>query len=198
LRILFDRQRSSYHGKYRWFEDVESYPKPVQSPLPILSAGNVDGSLRRAGELCDGWLPAKLGPAQIRTGREKVARYARAAGRDPSRLTTAVQSVVCLADTAAEARERFERSTFESFRGSLRQTMLKGVDLDQYVADNLIGTPDEVCAKVSAFEQPCLDLFGATLFVAGTVEEISTRCGRSRGTSFPPFRIAPRERPTGE
>jgi hypothetical protein len=35
--------------------------------------------------------------------------------------------------------------------------VMKGVDLDKYLADNLIGTPDEVCTKVAAFEEPGLD-----------------------------------------
>ena len=76
-----------------------------------------------------------------------------AAGRDPSAITIGLQSVVCLADTAEQARERLENSTFELFRTSLKDTMMKGVDLYKYVADNLIGTPDEVCAKVAAFEE---------------------------------------------
>ena len=72
----------------------------------------------------------------------------------------------------SEARERFERSTFDLFRGSLKDTMMKGVDLDKYLADNLIGTPDEVCAKVAAFDAAGLDGFFATLFVANTVDEM--------------------------
>lgn len=172
LRTLFEEPRSTYRGKYRHFEDVESFPKPVQAPLPIYSGGNVEGSLRRAGELCQGWLPAKIGPAEIRSGREKVVQYARAAGRDPEQITTALQTVVCIADTEEQARERFERSAFDLFRGSLKDTMMKGVGLDKYFADNLIGTPDQVCAKVEEFRLAGLDRFSATLFVANTPEEM--------------------------
>ena len=172
LRVLFEKPRSTYEGKYRRFLDVESYPKPVQSPLPIFSGGNGKGALQRAGERCEGWLPAKLGPAEIASGRAKVADYAAAAGRDLSTITIGLQSVVCLADTAEQARERLEKSTFELFRTSLKDTMMKGVDLDKYVADNLIGTPDDVCEKVAAFEKAGLDGFFATLFVANTVDEM--------------------------
>ncbi|VBA60187.1 hypothetical protein [Mycobacterium attenuatum] len=35
-----------------------------------------------------------------------------------------------------------------------------------------IGTPDQVCAKVAAFERAGLDGFYATLFVANTVSEM--------------------------
>lgn len=41
LRVLFDDSHSTYRGRYVHFEDVESFPKPVQSPLPIYSGGNV-------------------------------------------------------------------------------------------------------------------------------------------------------------
>lgn len=172
LRVLFNEPRSTYQGNYRHFEDVESFPKPLQSPLPIYSGGNPENAIRRAAELCEGWLPAMLGPEGIRAGRSKLEEYARLAGRDPSHITMALQSVVCLGETSEQARERFARSAFDLFRLSLQKTMTKGVDLDAYLAANLIGTPDEVCEKVAAFEQAGLDHFCATLFVGNTVGEM--------------------------
>ncbi|HEX6445626.1 MAG TPA: LLM class flavin-dependent oxidoreductase [Streptosporangiales bacterium] len=172
LRVLWTQRRASYHGEYVRFDDVESYPKPVQSPLPIYSGGNVTGSIRRAAELCEGWLPAKIGPDRLREGRARLDAYAREAGRDPAAITTALQSVVCLGDTAEQAREIFLKSSFDLFRRSLQSTMTKGVDLDRYLADNLVGTPDEVCAKVAAYEQAGLDHLTALLFVGNTVEEM--------------------------
>lgn len=172
LRALFNEPRSTYHGKYRRFEDVESFPKPIQSPLPIYSGGNVEGSIRRAATLCEGWLPAKIGPDHIRAGRSKLENYARKAGRDPSHIAIALQSVVCLGDTTAQARERFAHSAFNLFRLSLQKTMMKGVDLDAYLAANLIGTPDEVCKKVATFAQAGVTHFCATLFVGNTVDDL--------------------------
>jgi probable F420-dependent oxidoreductase len=172
LRELFEQPRSTYEGKYRRFIDVESYPKPVQSPLPIFSGGNAKGALRRAGEQCEGWLPAKIGPAEIAAGRSAVSAYARAAGRDPAEITIGLQTVVCIADTTQQARERVERSTFDLFRRSLKDTMMKDTSVDKYMADNLIGTPEEVCAKVAAFQETGVDGFFATLFVANTVDEM--------------------------
>ena len=101
LRVLFNEPRSTYQGKYRRFSDVESFPKPVQSPLPIYSGGNVDGSIQRAAAMCEGWLPAKIGPERIRSGRLMLENYARQAGRDPAKISIALQSVVCLGDTTA-------------------------------------------------------------------------------------------------
>jgi alkanesulfonate monooxygenase SsuD/methylene tetrahydromethanopterin reductase-like flavin-dependent oxidoreductase (luciferase family) len=54
LRVLFTERRASYQGSWVSFDDVESHPKPVQSPLPVLSGGNAPGSRRRAATLATG------------------------------------------------------------------------------------------------------------------------------------------------
>jgi alkanesulfonate monooxygenase SsuD/methylene tetrahydromethanopterin reductase-like flavin-dependent oxidoreductase (luciferase family) len=80
--------------------------------------------------------------------------------------------VVCLGDTAEQAKEIFLNSSFDLFRKSLQTTITKGVDLDAYLADNLVGTPDEVCAKVAAYERAGLHHLTALLFVGNTVAEM--------------------------
>jgi alkanesulfonate monooxygenase SsuD/methylene tetrahydromethanopterin reductase-like flavin-dependent oxidoreductase (luciferase family) len=164
--------RATYHGKYRRFEDVESLPKPIQSPLPIYSGGNAEGSIRSAAARCDGWLPARIGPDAIEAGRAKLDAYARQAGRDPAAIVTALQTVVCLGDTTEQARARFSASSFDLFRSSLERTMMRGVSREAYLSANLIGTPDEVCEKVAAFARAGLQHFCATLFVGNTVDEV--------------------------
>jgi probable F420-dependent oxidoreductase len=172
VRALWERPRASYRGKYVHFEDVESFPKPMQDPLPVYSGGNVEGSLRRAAELCQGWLPAKIGPAKIAEGRAKIAKYAEAAGRDPNTITTALQSVVCIGRTDEEARETFFNSSFDLFRKSLQSTMTKDVDVDDYLAMNLVGSVDTVVEKVAAYQSAGLAHLTALLFVGNTVDEM--------------------------
>ena len=72
LKLLFEERRATLDGKHIRFRDIEMYPKPVQTPLPIYSAGNSDGAIRRAAELCDGWLPASLSADGIAAGKEKL------------------------------------------------------------------------------------------------------------------------------
>jgi probable F420-dependent oxidoreductase len=187
LRLLLERPRATYRGTYERFEDVEMYPKPVQSPLPIYSGGNADGSIRRAAELCQGWLPAKLGPDRVREGRAKLDAYARAAGRDPSAITTALQSVVCLGDTSEQARETFLGSSFDLFRTSLKDTMTKGVDVGRYLDLNLVGTPDEVCAKIAAYAEAGVGHLCGLLFVGNTVEEMRAQIRRFARDVLPAF-----------
>lgn len=169
IRAIWEQPRASYFGRHVHFEDVESYPKPVQDPLPIYSGGNVDGSLRRAAEFCQGWLPAKVGPEAIAQGRAKIAAYAESFGRDPRDIAIALQSVVCLGKSAEDAREIFLNSSFDLFRKSLQHTMTKGVELEEYLAMNLVGSPDQVCDKVAAYQRAGLDQMTALLFVGNTV-----------------------------
>jgi probable F420-dependent oxidoreductase len=187
LRAIWTQPRARYHGRYLHFEDVESFPRPVQTPLPVYSGGNVDGSIRRAAELCQGWLPAKVGPDQLAEGRAKLADYARAAGRDPSSIAVALQSVVCLGDSPEQARDTFLNSSFDLFRTSLKDTMTKDVDLDTYLDRNLVGTPDQVCAKIDALRRAGLDHLTALLFVGNTVDEMRGQIRRFAREIIPAF-----------
>jgi probable F420-dependent oxidoreductase len=192
LRAIWTQRRATYDGTYVHFNGVESYPKPVQDPLPIYSGGNVEGSLRRAAELCQGWLPAKIGPQRIAEGRAEIIRLAGAAGRDPRSIATALQSVVCLGTTAEKARETFRNSSFDLFRTSLAGTMTKGVDQDAYLDMNLVGTPDQVCEKVDAYARAGLDHLTALLFVGNTVEEMREQIRMFARHVLPAFPVVER------
>src|SRR5262249_57416915 len=75
------------------------------------------------------WPWVATATSSIRTGRAKLDDYARKAGRGPSAISIAVQSVACLADTRARARAGrsvshvhdsvcFHRSPFDPFQPS--------------------------------------------------------------------------------
>jgi len=187
LNLLLERRRATYDGEYLHFADVESYPKPVQTPLPIYSGGNADGAIRRAAELCQGWLPAKLGPERVRAGREKLDGYARAAGRDPAAIDTALHSGFCLGGTTEEARETFLNSSFDLFRRSLSGTMTKGVDVEAYLDMNLVGSVDDVQEKVAAYGLSGVTALTALLFVANTVDEMRDQMRRFARHVLPLF-----------
>lgn len=172
LRLLFTERTATYRGKYYQFEDVEMYPKPMQRSFPIYSSGNAEGSLRRAAQLCEGWLPAGIGPEAISRGREKLYTYAREAGRDPNGISIAPQLVVSIGRTEDEARQKFRASQMYEHLISLQQSTLKGVDTSAYEAVNLVGTPDEICRRVESFAQAGADHLSGLLFVGNTVDEM--------------------------
>jgi probable F420-dependent oxidoreductase len=187
LRVLFTERRASFDGKHYRFHDVEMYPKPVQQPLPIYSSGNAEGSIRRAAQLCEGWLPAGMGPAKIAAGRDRLRAYAQAAGRDPDAIEIAPQLVVCIGRTVEQAEKVFKGSQAYEHLVSLQQSTLKGFDIPSYVSMNLIGSVDEVIERVGAYHEAGADHFPGLLFVANNVDEMIDQFALFAETVIPHF-----------
>jgi probable F420-dependent oxidoreductase len=172
LRILLEERNASYDGEYIRFADVEMFPKPVQKPLPIYSAGNSDGAIKRAAQIGDGWLPAGIAADRIGAAKEKLARYAQEVGRDPSEIKIAPQLIVCIGEDAEQARRTFEGSQLYEHLVSLQQSTLKNVSIDEYMTTNLVGTPDQICKQVAELEAVGVDHLCGLYFVGNTVDEM--------------------------
>ncbi len=188
LRALFGQRSASFKGRYIRFEDVELYPKPVQHPLPIYAAGNAPESARRAGRYCDGWIPAVLSPAEVRQGLETVRAEARQAGRDLSGFEVAPQLVVAIGATAEQARERLRGSQLFRHLVSLRRSTLRGQDLARLEERCLVGTPDQVCRQVEAYQASGVTHLSGLLFAADTLAEFREQMrlfGREVVAAFP-------------
>jgi probable F420-dependent oxidoreductase len=172
LRRLFTERRASYDGKWVRFDDVESYPKPVQDPLPILSGGNSPGSRSRAARLADGWLPACLSPAEAASGlgliREEAGRHGRELTDD---FEVALQVCVSVAPTREQAWRRFESSQLFHHLVSLSKTTLKDQGVDDLISRNLIGTPDDIARQIAEYEEAGVNTMAALLFAADSVGE---------------------------
>lgn len=86
IRNLWETDTSSFAGTWKRYDDMRMFPKGDAGrtgPIPIVVGGNSKASVRRAGELGDGWHPINLSPAQLAEG---VARYrdeCRRFSRDP-------------------------------------------------------------------------------------------------------------------
>jgi alkanesulfonate monooxygenase len=83
--------------------DAVLRPKPVQRPRPpILIGGYVDAVLRRVATRGDGWLTYFYTPESYRRSWEKIAGFAREAGRDPARLSGTNQLAIHVGRSRAE------------------------------------------------------------------------------------------------
>src|SRR5207245_9145983 len=102
LRLLFTERKASFRGKHVRFQDVECFPKPRQSPLPMYAGGNHPEVRRRAGEYGEGWMPAVLTPEEIARGVQDVHRAATKAGRDGSAIDIAPQFACSIGRTHEE------------------------------------------------------------------------------------------------
>ena len=106
LRKLFSETKASHASRFYRFENVSLQPKPVQTPLPIWIASNptaltwkqgasapdsiVERSFRRVAKYADGWMTNKLSPSEFAEQFARIRAMAKAEGRDPAALGSAL------------------------------------------------------------------------------------------------------------
>lgn len=72
LRRAWTEERFTYRGRYYSHEQVAVTPKPARVP-PILIGGFVDGAIRRAGRIADGYLSSRGSVARARQAFQMAA-----------------------------------------------------------------------------------------------------------------------------
>ncbi len=91
LREIWTNDEASFHGEFENFDDVWSWPKPVQNPHPpLILGGETDHTLRRIVRFGDGWLPRAMKPEIVTKGMARLAQFAEEAGRDPASISVSV------------------------------------------------------------------------------------------------------------
>jgi len=98
LRELWTKPIVNFKGRFHTVKEAGINPMPVQRPIPIWLGGMAEAVIKRVGTIADGWFPVfpSLGgprpksidmkdepPIEI---IERMRGYARAAGRDPSKI----------------------------------------------------------------------------------------------------------------
>jgi len=136
FKELWTKENPSFAGAYCNFSELTFSPKPTQKPhIPIWIGGHSDRALRRAAELGDGWHPiggvptVPLEPEDLETRLEKLAGYARAAGRNPKEIRVAFKA--SLFDRGIEARAGRRRrfiGNAEEIAADVRDYQRAGVD----------------------------------------------------------------------
>lgn len=91
MRKLWTEDAPSFEGKWVKFPPSVCRPKPVQKPHPpVILGGMGPNALKRVATWGDGWMPIATPPDTIREARAEIDRQARAAGRDPKRISITV------------------------------------------------------------------------------------------------------------
>jgi probable F420-dependent oxidoreductase len=171
LQILFTQRSATYGGEWITFSEVESFPKPQQQPLPVLSGGNSAGSRRRAAQLATGWMPGCLLPAEIEEGLADIRVHAHAAGRGLEGFDVALQLGVTVRRTREEAIKAFLQSQFSEHLRSLSGSTLANQQED-VVARNLVGTPEDVAAQLNNYRRAGVTTLAGMVFTASSVSEL--------------------------
>jgi probable F420-dependent oxidoreductase len=91
LREIWTNDEASFHGEFEHFDNIWSWPKPVQQPHPpLILGGETDHTLRRIVRVGDGWLPRAMNPEYVLEGMTRLKRFAEEAGRDPATISVSV------------------------------------------------------------------------------------------------------------
>jgi len=172
LRALFTERVASFEGKFYRFRDVELWPKPYQSHLPIYVGGNNPNNIRRTVAWGDGWLPAGMHVERLRKDVQTLRTMAEQAGRDPKTIEVCPQFIVHVGKTRRAAVERFRQSQMNKHLISLSKSTLKDQGTATHEDINLIGTPAELVDKANAFREAGVTHLLGLYFAANTVSEL--------------------------
>ena len=88
LRRYWSEKSVSANSQFYQFEAIAMEPKPPQGrKLPIWIGGSADATMKRVGELGDGWLAtSQMRDAEVVASKSKILEYVDAAGRDVSAI----------------------------------------------------------------------------------------------------------------
>ena len=86
MRRLWTEELVTFEGRWHKVSDAGLNPLPVQRPIPVWFGGTDDRALRRLARLGDGWFPLLAPDEKCRDAIQRVAVYAREAGRDPREI----------------------------------------------------------------------------------------------------------------
>jgi probable F420-dependent oxidoreductase len=86
LRALWAEPAISFKGRWHSIDDAGLNPLPPRRSIPIWIGGYSEATLKRVGEMGDGWFPWRPPSEEMRAQIGRLHDYARAAGRDPAAI----------------------------------------------------------------------------------------------------------------
>ena len=88
LRAYWEDEHVNFEGIHYQVDEIAMEPKPPQrGRIPIWVGGTAERTLKRVGELADGWMAMTLrGDPPLEESMARVRRYAEAAGRNPESI----------------------------------------------------------------------------------------------------------------
>ena len=148
MKAIWTQSKVTYQGEFIGFKDAEIYPKPVQKPHPPVWVGGwMKLAAKRAGKYGEGWIPGWLSPKEMKVGCDILAETARENGRDPSKITIAVEKLATIAKTREEALNLVLptlKSSSESYERDINSMQFA---LDRHI----FGSVDDVRRRLDEF-----------------------------------------------
>ena len=166
MKRLWSEDSVTFKGKFYNVENLSVGPKPIQKPHPpIWTGGSAEVSLKRAGSWADGFICGSSAIPDFPSTWEKIAGYARAAGRDPNRIRKAGLTFMAIDDDqskAVRAVEDYVMRYYGRLRADVANTSLVGspAAVTERIGAFLSKGPDTLIIGVADPDPRQLDLFG--------------------------------------
>jgi probable F420-dependent oxidoreductase len=148
MKAIWTQPEASYEGEFIRFKNAEIYPKPLQKPHPPVWVGGwMKLAAKRAGKYGEGWIPGWLSPKEMKTGCDLLAQTARESGRDPSKITVAVEKLA----TIGRTREEGLNLAMPTLKTS-SESYERDINSMQFALDrHIFGSVDDVRRRVDEF-----------------------------------------------
>lgn len=148
MKRLWTEDNVTFKGKFYNVENLSVGPKPIQKPHPpIWTGGSAEVALKRAGSWADGFICGSSAIPEFPSTWEKIAGYARAAGRDPNKISKAGLTFMSIDDDQNKAVKAVEDYVMRYY-GRLRADVAN---------TSLVGSPAAVTERIGAFLSKGLD-----------------------------------------
>jgi probable F420-dependent oxidoreductase len=144
MRCLWEQRQASFVGDYVEFHDLETYPKPLQTPFPIVMAGGAEQVVERIGRLANGWIDTYWPPAGMRARIAQLRASAERAGRGGERIEI-MRSFYC---SIAATDEQAARQRLESVPDG-RPTGRANDDEREFL---LVGAPETIVRQLRRYD----------------------------------------------
>lgn len=147
IKRLWTEENVTHKGQFFNVENLSIGPRPIQKPIPIWTGGSAEVALKRAGTWADGFICGSSAIPNFDQTWEKVAGYARAAGRNPDQIEKAGLTFMAINDDDAKAVKTVEDYMMRYY-GKLR---------GEVASTSLVGSPNAIVERIGAFFSQGLD-----------------------------------------
>ncbi|MCE3240776.1 MAG: hypothetical protein K0Q83_1283 [Deltaproteobacteria bacterium] len=168
IKRLWTEENVTHTGKFFNVENLTIGPRPIQKPIPIWTGGSAEVALKRAGTWADGYICGSSAIPEFPQTWEKVAGYARAAGRNPDDIEKAGLTFMAVDEDhgrAAKTIENYMTRYYGKVRGEVASTSLVGSPgaIADRIGSFLSRGLDTLIIGVADPDPRQLDLFGNTI-----------------------------------
>jgi probable F420-dependent oxidoreductase len=139
MRRLWAEDKISYESDFIKLTDTGIQIRPSRSGIPIWIGSRSEAGLRRTGRLGDGWLPTQLTPEEVADGIRRINEYATDAGRTIADDHFGLQ-ISCYAVENGKVPDYIKEKFLLQRRSDVTPEQI-----------NLIGTPDEIIARMKEY-----------------------------------------------